>query len=75
MKELEGQVSHQFSPKGAAVQLNPEGVGHNDTQGVVGVLANGHEGGGGQVGVSVLQERGKGLHRREARVGEHDSPA
>ena len=56
MKELEGQVSHQFSAKGTTVQLDPQGVGHNDTKGIVGVLASGHQGGGGQVGISVLRE-------------------
>lgn len=55
MKELEGQVSHQLSPEGSAVQLYPERVGHNDTQSVVGVLAGSHQGGGGQVGISVLK--------------------
>lgn len=56
VQELEGQVSHQLAAEGTAVQLNPEGVGHHDTQGVVGVLAGGHQGGGGQVGISVLHE-------------------
>lgn len=69
MKELEGQVSHQLSPKGAAVQLNPEGVGHDDTQSVVGVLANSHQGGGGEVGVSVLQERKTRVTPARARAG------
>lgn len=55
MHELEGQVSHQLTANGTAVELDPEAVGHHDTAGVVHVLADSHQGRGGQVGVGVLR--------------------
>jgi len=53
--ELEGQVSHQFTTNGTAGGLDAHGVGNDDTTGVSSVLALSHHGGGGKVGIGVLQ--------------------
>jgi len=54
MHQLEGQISHQLAANSSAVQSYADAVGDDDTEGIVGVLALGHQGGGGQVGVGVL---------------------
>jgi len=54
MHQLEGQISHQLAANSAAVQGDADAVGDDDTEGIVGVLALGDEGGRGQVGVGVL---------------------
>jgi len=53
--QLEGQVSRQVTTNSTTVDLDPHGVRHDDTVGVVDVLTRSNDGGGGQVGVSVLQ--------------------
>jgi len=53
--QLEGQVSHQVATNSTTVDLDPHGVRHDDTVGVTDALTRSNDGGGGQVGVSVLQ--------------------
>jgi len=54
MHQLEGKISHQLATNGTAVEGNANAVGDDDTEGIIGVLALGDEGGRGQVGVGVL---------------------
>jgi len=58
--ELEGQVTNQFTTDGTAVELDAEGVRDNNTVGIIGALALADQGGGSQVGISVLQLAVKG---------------
>jgi len=54
MHQLEGKISHQLATNGTAVEGNADAVGDDDTEGIIGVLALGDEGGRGQVGVGIL---------------------
>jgi len=58
--KLEGQVTDQFATNSTAVQLDAEGIGDNDTVGIIGALALTDQGGGSQVGIRVLQLAVKG---------------
>lgn len=55
MEELERHVGDQLAAKGAAVQLDADRVGDDNTHGLRGCLAFLHQGGRSQVDVIVLQ--------------------
>ena len=56
MHKLEGQISDQFSAHSTAVESHTGAVRNGDTKNVIWVLSLGHEGGGSQVGITVLEQ-------------------
>jgi len=55
VEQFEGHVSHELASKSAAVQLDADGVGDDDTHGLRWRLTFLHQGGRSQVDVIVLQ--------------------
>jgi len=53
--KLEGQVTSKFSTNSAAVELDAERIGNNDTVGIIGTLAITHQSRRGKVGIRVLE--------------------
>jgi hypothetical protein len=55
IEEFEGHVGDELAAEGAAVQLDPQRVGDDDTDGVYGALAFGDQSRAGEVGVVVAE--------------------